>query len=310
MGKILWTEADEELCKKLLLEGVSYKEIANQLNRTIGAINAKKNKYFEINTNQIYKFNKNYKAIYQDYNWCYQKFIIEGLNHKEMAKEANCTQRVIKKWCVEKHKLTQEYRKKNKKIDKLQHDLLIGSMLGDGHIDKRKNSPAFIISHAENQKDYLYYKYNILKNLCNKDPSFIKGGEQYFQTTNKSYNCQDAYRICTRINDELKQYRAMDLVELLNNLNEYSFSIWMLDDAHRSIYQWELCIAQMECNIEYIIKTLKNKFNINAFSRKDIRYLSFPSNDTLKIDNIILSNIPNDLDIIKHKILKNKTNNK
>ena len=61
MGKILWTEADEELCKKLLLEGVSYKEIANQLNRTIGAINAKKNKYFEINTNQIYKFNKNYK---------------------------------------------------------------------------------------------------------------------------------------------------------------------------------------------------------------------------------------------------------
>ena len=48
MGKILWTEADEELCKKLLLEGKSYKEIADVLNKDVNAIKRKNYKDFKI----------------------------------------------------------------------------------------------------------------------------------------------------------------------------------------------------------------------------------------------------------------------
>ena len=303
MGKRSWTEADEELCKKLILEGKTYKEISKILNKTIGAISSKNNKKLKVDTSETCKYNIHYKAIYQDYNWCYQKFFIEGLNHDEMAKEANCTKRVIEKWCQEKHKLTQKYRQKNMTFNNLQKDLLIGSLLGDGHIDKRKTQPLFIVVHAENQKDYLYYKYEILKNLCNKEPSFIEGKEQYF--SNKKYMRQNLYRVCTRIHDELIKYRKMELKELLDNLNEYSFSIWMLDDAYRTYSQWELCIAEMEHETEYIINIIKNKFNITPYITKDIRYLKFKANDSRKIDKIILENIPNDLDIIKYKITKN-----
>lgn len=307
MGRIRkWTDEDEKICKELLLQGKSFKYIGEVLNRTPAAIGTKKNKYFkDIDTTQIYNNNKNYKAIYQDYDWCYQKFFIEGLNHEEMAKEANCSKRVIEKWCTERHRLTQKYRQEHKRFNKQQHNLLIGSLLGDGHIDKRETQPLFIVNHAENQKDYLYYKYKILKDLCNKEPSFVKGGEKYFRTTNKKYICQDSYRICTRIYDEFIKYRNMTLRELLNNLNKYSFCIWMLDDAYRNMYQWELCIAEMEYEIDYIKYILKTKFNLKFEQRTDERYIAFSSEDSKLIDRIILKNIPNNLDIIKYKITEN-----
>ena len=114
---------------------------------------------------QIHNHNSSYKAIYQDYDWCYQKFMIEGLNHDEMAKEGNTSKRTIEKWCTEKHHLTQKYRQKNKQLNEIQRNLIIGSLLGDGHIDKRELQPTFIVSHAEEQKDYLFWKYNILKDF-------------------------------------------------------------------------------------------------------------------------------------------------
>lgn len=311
MSKNLWTIEEEDLCKKLLLEGKSYKEISNIICRTEGAIRSKRAIYFkDINTSQIYKNSSNYKAIYQDYNWCYQKYIIEGLNHEQMAKEAVCTKRVIEKWCQEKHKLTQKYRQKNKILNDIQKDLIIGSLLGDGHIDKRETQPIFIVVHAENQKDYLYFKYEILKDLCNKEPSFIEGCFKEF-TNGKIYWCQNAYRICTRIYDIFLPFRKMSNTELLNNMNDLSFSIWMLDDGYRSVNNWQLCIAEYTPEeTELIIKILKNKYNINAYLKKDIRYLGFIADDSRIIDEIILKNIPNNLDVIKYKITENNIRNK
>jgi len=250
------------------------------------------------------KTDPRFKAIYQNYNWCYQKYIIEGLNHDEMAKEAKCSKRVIEKWCQEKHKLTQKFRQENKTLNQLQKDLIIGSMLGDGHIDKRETQPLFIVSHAENQKDYLYYKYKILKDLCNKEPSYIEGGEREFE--NGIYECQPSYRICTRIYDCLLKYRGKSYTYLLNLMNEFSFSIWVLDDGYRGDSNWELCVAEYTQNdIEFAINKLKSDYNLVAYQCSDKRYIKFTADSSRELDKIILNNIPNELDIIKYKILHN-----
>ncbi len=261
-------------------------------------------KEYNIKFNYV-KTDPRYKAIYQDYDWCYQKFFIEGLNHEEMAKEANCSIRVIKKWCTEKYKLTGDYRRYNKQLNKIQKDLIIGSMLGDGHIDKRENQPMFIVVHAENQKDYLYYKYKILKDLCNKEPSYIKSGYYNFGN-NKLYKCQPQYRICTRIQDCLKEYRGKTYTELLKLMNEYSLSIWVLDDGHRD-NKWQLCVAQYtQDDIEFAINKLKCDYELLVYqSNSDNRYLNFDANSSRKMDEIILRNIPNELDIIQYKIIHN-----
>lgn len=282
-----------ELCKKL---GV-YRDFLDLLCKKE---NIKLNYKFIINKN-----NSNFTAIYQNYKWCYQKYIVEGLSHEEMAKEAGCSKRVIEKWCCEKHRLTQKYRQKNKTLNKKQHDLLIGSMLGDGHIDRRKTQPMFIVSHAKNQKDYLYFKYEIIKNLCNIPPVYIKAKYSKF-STDKEYLCQPQYRLCTRIYDCFKYYRNKSYTELLKELNEFSLSIWALDDGHRANF-WGLCVAEYtKEDIEYAIYKLKKDFNLIANSSKsDNRYLNFNADSSRRLDDIILNNIPNEFDVIQYKIINN-----
>jgi hypothetical protein len=301
--RIYWTPEDEKQLILLINKSTPFKEIGKILNRSRDAISTK---IFElkIDTSMFYKNNINYSAIYQDYDWCYQKFMVEGLNHDEMAIEANSTKRVVEKWCTEKHRLTQKFRQQNKTLSELQRDLLIGSMLGDGHIDRREDQPMFIVAHAENQKGYLYYKYNILKDLCNIPPvrkeayqTVINGGSCF---------CQPSYRFCTRIYDCLKEYRGKSYTYLLNLMNKYSFSVWMLDDGFRSRATWQLCVAEYTpSDINLAMDILKQKYNINAYPDKDIRYLDFDATSSRIIDQIILESIPNELDVIKYKITEN-----
>ena len=252
----------------------------------------------------ILKNNPKFKAIYQDYDWLYQKIIIEGLNKEAIARLCGASKRVIEKWVNEKYKLNQKTRQQIQTINKKQEDIIIGSLLGDGHIDKRKTQPLFIVSHAENQKDYLYWKYNILKNLCNKEPSIISSKIKYFN--DKPYICQPSYRMTTRIIDELKFYRNLSSKDLINMINETSFSVFMLDDGHRSNKKiWGVCVASYpeEEKLE-MIDVFKEKFEIVGYLCKDTRYMNFRVPCSKIIDEIILRNIPNDLDIIQYKIIK------
>ena len=91
---------------------------------------------------------------------------------EQMAEEANCSLRVIKKWCSEKHRLNLFTYSENKKLTELQRQLIMFSLLGDGHITNNNDRPMYIESHAENQKEYLFWKYNILKDICSNKKSF------------------------------------------------------------------------------------------------------------------------------------------
>ena len=269
--------------------------------------NSLKNIIIENNmkTNFVYcKTDPRFKAVYQNYEWCYQKFMIEGLNHDEMALEANCSKRVVEKWCCEKHRLTQKYRQKHTKLNSTQKDLIIGSLIGDGHIDKREGQSLFIVSHAENQKDYLFWKYELLKNLCNKKPSYIKGSNKIF-SNGKSYKCQPSYRLCTRIYDVLEKFKKMSTSDIIKNLNKFSLSVFMLDDGYRNEYSWEICVANFSDEEKHLfLKVLKDNWGIvGNIVPSDHRYIVYSKCNKDKIDEIILSQIPNDLDIIKYKIL-------
>lgn len=97
-----------------------------------------------------------FKAKYQDYDWCYHHFVELGMTHKEMADIAGCKVRTIEKWCVEKHKLKNRVRLDTVKFNNIQEQIILGSILGDGHINKKEDAPNFFISHAVNQKDYIF----------------------------------------------------------------------------------------------------------------------------------------------------------
>lgn len=285
----------EDFCKQL---GV-YRDFLDRVEK-VEDIKFEYNFYVKSN-NSIH-----FKAIYQDYDWCYQKYMIEGLNHDEMAKEANSSKRVIEKWCAEIHKLTQKYRQKHKQLNDVQKDLLIGSLLGDGHIDRRETQPIFIVSHAENQKDYLYWKYNIMKDFLNTPPTYYKESMHSFGT-DKEYLCQPQYRMSSRIHDCFIPYREMSKHDLISQLNEFSLSVFALDDGYRGESNWEICLADIPLEDRYyFVDIMKSRFGLDGFVENyDNRYMKFTSIASRKLDDIILSLMPKNLDIIRHKIVEN-----
>lgn len=251
-----------------------------------------------------FKNDSRYKASYQEYDWCYERYVIRRMSYEEMAIEGNTTPRTIQKWCSEKHRLNRRTLRKELHLTDKQKELVMFSLLGDGHIDKRETQPLFIVSHAINQKDYLFWKYGILENVCNQPPTLLTNLESAF-SGDKIYKCQDAYRFCTKILDDLIPIRSMNKLEIISQLNEFGLAIHFLDDGCHTDEFWELCYAAFtEEEKELYHKILKERFNIEPHLRKDNRYVGFGKVDSKKIDEIILRNIPNDLDIIKYKILK------
>lgn len=312
MGKVTWTKEQEEYLEELYSRSLPLDETTRLMNefsgikRSSSGISNKANK-LGLTQKYIKPNNPKFTAAYQDYDWCYDKFVEKGLNHEEMAKLANCTKRVIEKWCQEKHRIDVYTRMYNKKINQKQHDLIIGSLLGDGHIDRREDYPLFIVSHAEDQKDYLFYKYDILKDLCEMTPTKYKGKENY-QIINSVCNCQDFYRFNTRTYIALKPYRNMTKTDLLYQLNDYSFAIWMLDDGCCTDKgYWELC-APFDTDEErsIFIEVLWDKFRLEAIQQSNNRYFRFHTDDSWKITMSILNNVPSYLDIIQNKIFSKK----
>lgn len=221
-----------------------------------------------------------------------------------MAKIAGVKVRTIEKWCSEKYRLNNRTYKKYATIDTLQNDLIIGSLLGDGHIDKRETQPNFIVSHAENQKDYLYWKYDILKNLCHSVPTRYESVETNIE--GKNCVCQPYYRFNTRIINALIPYREMDILDLLLSLNNKSLVVFILDDGCRCISNWILCVAKFnEKERKLFCELCYKKFSLSCWVQKDNRYITFDSLSSRKIDELILGFIPNELDIVKYKITEN-----
>lgn len=312
MGKQTWTKEQEEYLEYLYSQYTPLNQVVEEINKLSGINRTRtaiSNKAVKLGlTSKYIKPNSaNFKAIYQDYDWCYEHYVNQGLNHEEMAEIAQCTKRVIEKWCQEKHHIDMYFRMQEKTLNAQQTDLIMGSLLGDGHIDKRENFPLFIISHADNQKDYLFYKYDIMKDLCEMTPTKYEGKKQY-KIVDSICDCQDFYRFNTRTYYALRPFREMSKIDLMNRLNEYSLSIWMLDDGHCDEKgYWELCVPLKTDEERYkLVNILFDKFGITAINQKDNRYFRFHTDDSFKITKMILDNIPNHLDIIRDKIFSKK----
>ena len=97
----------------------------------------------------------------------------------------------------------------------------------------------------------------------------------------------------------------MSRLEKIKCLNQFGLCLHILDDGNRG-NTWSLCLAEYtQEEIDLYIKLCKERFDLNCWQQKDIRYINFDANSSRKIDSLILNIIPNDLDIIKKKILYN-----
>jgi len=115
---------------------------------------------------------------------------------------------------------------KEKILDR-QNAIIIGSLLGDGYLDKnRYGSICLEVKQKSDHKDYIFWLWKELKNLCGRQPSQRKDNHQW--------------RLLTRYGKELKFYHDLfyknrkkiirkDIIRILKH--PLSLAIWYMDDG-------------------------------------------------------------------------------
>ena len=158
---------------------------------------------------------------------------------------------------------------KFEKFSDLQNDFIIGSLLGDGHLEyKGRKTPRLTFAHGKDQEGYCKAKRELMKDYCKREVYHIISGKEKY----------DSYRFETRSVDHLKEYIVLSITDTLSMLNENSFCIWLLDDGcihyksgnkednNRKGAKYQISIARFtEEEAYYCLDILKEKFGFECY---------------------------------------------
>jgi hypothetical protein len=171
-------------------------------------------------------------------------------------------------------------------LNQLQKSFLIGTLLGDGYIRQVKGRRnAFLeVNHSISQKEYVEWKYEILKNLTRSEPKSRKGNGNRI-----------AYRFFTKQHPEFT--KTMDLFykdkkkcipDLV--LDPISLAVWFMDDGSRcnkdNVY---LNTQQFSKDDQYKLLKILEKMGLSGTLNKDKEYyrIRFTSSSIPKLFGII-----------------------
>lgn len=139
------------------------------------------------------------------------------------------------------------------KLTKDEEAILLGNLLGDGHIQKRNTSYRTKIQHCIKQEDYVWWKYKKLKRLCfdytypkktkTKQNSinyyfFLKSGfylKKYHDLFYQEYSWKPLNKEeLTKKNKVKIRYKKTITKELIDFLpkDPLILAVWFMDDGH------------------------------------------------------------------------------
>ena len=151
-----------------------------------------------------------------------------------------------------------------------QREILIGSLLGNGHLAKTTRGYAFRVNHGLMQKEYVDWKYQELSSLTNGVPSTYKSA-YYFRTVSHHYF--DEMRDLFYRKDRKIIPRNIDRL-----LTPLAIAVWFMDDGTKEGNQ--------------------ARINTQSFTKKEKKKLS----DTLEATLGIKSTINRDKHLFRLRI--------
>ena len=166
--------------------------------------------------------------------------------------------------------------------NKIQEQIIIGSILGDGGLsrikEKQRNekSPHLTLGHKKDQLNYLKFKFKLLENLTASKIKIAKEAYvdelgykrqtfYYFRTINHSYLTE--YRKEIYVNNA----KARITKEILDKLDPLGCAIWYMDDG--SLNKWNVSLSTACFDEEYvslIIDFFKEKYGF-IFKKEKIK---------------------------------------
>lgn len=153
-----------------------------------------------------------------------------------------------------------------KKLSQRQKNIITGSVLGDGYLEfDGYKGTRLQIKQSKRYKEYVFWLYKELHELCKSAPKRKKNtGQWYFSTRYK----KELTDLRNKFYSKGKKIIPLDIAEILKS--GLSLAIWYLDDGtmdyrekdHRSFTLATNCFTNKE--VERLIDVLHKNFRIIA----------------------------------------------
>lgn len=180
-----------------------------------------------------------------------------------------------------------------------EHDLILGSLLGDASIRQREKNSCFRVAHSIKQKEYINLKHKLLNQL--KISEFIRRERiinnhqiSMIYLSTATHPVFNYYRNLFYNNEGIKQITT----RLLNKLNPRSLAYWICDDGSYDNNQGYIVLCTNSFSLEEH-KLMKNFFNRKfgldptiGFRDNKYYYLRFKQEDSKKLIKVIKPYIP------------------
>lgn len=161
--------------------------------------------------------------------------------------------------------------KKDLKLTKFQREVLVGLLLGDGHLETQDNGRTYRlkIEYGEKQKDYAFWVWEVFKNWTNMSSPKIKVRKSKLGKVNKSYYfntySHGAFRFYAH--QFYPKNGGKKIPNIIHKLiTPVSLAVWFMDDGSlKSTKHKTYHIAansRSKSELKLIQKVLEDKFNV------------------------------------------------
>lgn len=178
-----------------------------------------------------------------------------------------------------------------------QKSVVIGSILGDGYLQKTgKENARLRLEHSFKQRDYLLWKWQVLKNFFQSKPQYLernnlKFGKTYQYVRAQSYSGAEFGKLQRLFyKDNLKV--IPDKIKLLLK-DPLALAVWFMDDGYfyaRDKMAYLYLPSYDQNSLKNLMETLKSNFNLEPVLKKKKRgelVLVFSVSETVKLLTLV-----------------------
>lgn len=184
------------------------------------------------------------------------------------------------------------------------HQIILGSLLGDMYSKRECLNSSIEETHSINQKDYLTWKYSILKNHFQM--RLYNFNNTIYKHKNKIYLRKAQVRLRSKVSEKLNSYHSMFYPwgkkiinqRVLDQLDPLGIAVWYCDDGYYDPENHTAHLHTEGFSIEenqILKKWFSERWNINVNFKRDHSkkkvLLRFPIKETNKFLNLLKKHI-------------------